>query len=491
MPILFLFLILTVTASYAQSVEDTAFIEKKDTSVQEKLSKSELKYNNEEERLLSYLDEEKYKMLMRLSNEMVHKYSKKAVPEYCYAIGLYGLMDVTQFKKTYDTYRLQYWKMIILRLKNSRRYDLEEEKVKSSWNMLDQIQSAIYEVAQMHLKLKNDVLAMQYLGLMLDVFNERRGVFKNKFQQTIQNNIFALAKERYENGEFSKSDELFSWLDKYFYKSKFPFKFIGHADWKDSTYLFEEWTHSRYCLANTAASFNKLSQKEKQTIYLMNLMRMNPALFRHTFLKRYLERHPEMTGDAMVASLRTELDSKAQLPLFYVAEPLNEHATNKLNAFFSDTVFSAENPRFYQDMEAWEANEIRVYNFTKFDTLCPVEMLLPLLIDQGVNEMDHRITLLDPENIQLSVKIDQQDSLGIALIELSTGDAAIRKKMDELMKAHKKDASDKAAYEQEQAQEAASKQKRQERNKKYRESKMEEFNRKKRRDVHLGYGRKG
>ena len=73
----------------------------------------------------------------------------------------------------------------------------------------------------------------------------------------------------------------------------------------------------------------------------------------------------------------------------------------------------------------------------------------------------------------------------------STGDAAIRKKMDELMKAHKKDASDKAAYDQEQAQEAASKKKRQERNKKYRESKMEEFNRKKRRDVHLGYGRKG
>ena len=47
------------------------------------------------------------------------------------------------------------------------------------------------------------------------------------------------------------------------------------------------WNDARYLTCNTAANTGYMSAGEKEVIYILNMARMNPALFANTVVKQY------------------------------------------------------------------------------------------------------------------------------------------------------------------------------------------------------------
>ncbi|MDC0230617.1 hypothetical protein OAK19_01495 [Aureispira] len=452
------------------------------------LSQEQQRYQNDKKRLLNYLKEKKYKSLMRLSNQMVHKYFDKGLPQYTYAIGLYALMDKDQFKKTYDKYRMQYWKMICLMLRNSKKNEYDTELVKCSWIMLDGIQNGIFEVAQIHMKIGNDKNALKYLTMIMQVFDERKGIYKNKYQNLIQDKIFARAKSHYESGKMNEADFVFNWLDKFFYNSNFNYKYAGLACWKDPAYQFEEWSHSKYHLANTGNNVKGLSDKEKNIIFLQNLVRMNPTLFRNTFLKNYLERYPEFTGNSYVSSLRSALDGKSPVPLLYVDSKLIDAAQRSNNNKESRLPSPDAPVAFSQHIKGIGTQEIISENGYYGNSEKPEDIVMALLINQGVPDLLHRKTLLNPSFIQVGVAIldHPEYKMNIAL-DYSTGDKEIRKKVAKERAARAKEASDKLAREKEAVARAARVKKAKEREAKDMAAKEKASKSRKNKAIHMGY----
>jgi hypothetical protein len=498
-PTLVLFLFFLVFSVYAQQTnKDTLSNNVANNNATEQtppLSKEEQRYLNDEKRLLGYLNEKKYKWLMRLSNEMVHKYHNKGLPEYTYAIGLYALMDNTQFKKTYDKYRLQYWRMIALMLKNSKKHEYDTELVKSSWNLLDEIQSGIFEVAQKHMKIGNDKNSLNYLTLIMQVFDERRGIYKNKFQNLIQDKIFTRAKGHYEEGKMQDADFVFNWLDKFFYKSKFPYKYAGLASFTDKDYQFDEWGHSKYYLANTAAGIKGMSKEEKQIIFLQNLVRMNPTLFKNTFLKKYLEKNPQLTGNTFVASLRTQLDGKTALPLLYVDSKLNESAlafqiaTKDNDSEWTSTDTSDAN--FLQKVTGEGSPELISGNCYHGKSDKPEAIVMELLINNGVTDLLQRNTILNPTYIQVGMtKGEHTHYAANVAFNYSSGDEETRKKVAKEKAARDREASDKIAVDKEAVAKAARDKKAKDNYAKDRAAQEKRFRGNRNKDVHMGYNRR-
>ncbi len=411
-------------------------------------------YERDEKRLLKYLDEKKYKSLMRLSNEMVHKYPNEAVPKYTYAIGLYGLMDKDQFKKTYERYRMQYWRMIALQLRKSKKLNLDTELVKSSWSLLDDIQNDLYEVAQKHIKLGNDKNMINYLTMIMQVYDERRGVFKNNYQGLIQDQVFERAKKNYEAGKMEVADGVFNWLDKFFYKSKFPYRYAGLASWGDEYYQFEEWSHSKYHLANTGAKVKGLSATEKQIIFLQNLVRMNPTLFLNTFLKKYLERYPSLTGNSFVASLRQQLDDKSPLPLLRANAALSANAKTHDDSLGVEEggvrITTSDNSTvFGHRMRGVGTEEVISENCFLNTSAKPEEVVFGLLINMEVTPAVHRKAILDKNYTQIGVAIrpDTTYAMNVSL-NYSTGDKEARAKAAKEKAARAQEEAGKLAREQ-------------------------------------------
>lgn len=65
-----------------------------------------------------------------------------------------------------------------------------------------------------------------------------------------------------------------------------------NSKWPDSPLAeySKDWNDPKYLKCNTAAGANYLSNEEKKTIYILNLARMNPALFANTVVSQYPDR---------------------------------------------------------------------------------------------------------------------------------------------------------------------------------------------------------
>lgn len=457
--LLLLLLLLFSANSYGQSPEDTELDSlmldgDTTTTIVEDVSKDRGKnYEKDEKRLLKYLEEKKYKSLMRLSAEMVKKFPDEGIPKYCYAMGLYGLIDKNQFQKTYERYRMQYWRMIALQLRKSKKLNTDTELVKSSWPLLDGIQNDLWVVAEKHMKLGNDKNMINYLTMIMQVYDERRGVYKNNYQGLIQDKVFARAKNNYETGKMEAADGIFNWLDKFFYKSKFPYRYAGLATWKDSYYQFEEWSHSKYHLANTGSNVEGLDDKEKQIVFLQNLVRMNPELFLNTFLKKYLERYPSLTGNAFVSTLRKELEEKSPLVLLHAtvalgvtAEAHNETlgAKEGVRAIVSDSTIV-----FAQQMRGLGTEEIISENCYYGSSDKPEDVVIGLLINIGVTPAVHRKAMLNKNYTQIGVAVKPNTIFNMVVaLDYSTGDKESRSKSAKEKEARDQEAVGKAAREQ-------------------------------------------
>lgn len=161
----------------------------------------------------------------------------------------------------------------------------------------------------------------------------------------------------------------------------------------EEEYCFKEWEQPQYIIANTAKNANYLTEDEKDIIYLMNLARINPKLFKETFVKKYLSEGPSNEAER---SLLSCLERQKALALLYPSEKLSKaaayHAKDMGETGLEGHNSSDKtgcNKRLERFMKAAIMGENCEYGSND-----PIDIVMQLLIDEGIPGYGHRLNIL-------------------------------------------------------------------------------------------------
>jgi len=163
------------------------------------------------------------------------------------------------------------------------------------------------------------------------------------------------------------------------------------------------WNDIKYSKCNTAANATYLSSDEKEIIYILNLIRTNPVLFRNTVLKKY----PAASGKGYLAddkfyyqSLMNTLAKMQPVNLLIPDKACFESA--KSHAISSGINGYVGHKRINADSEKKKTYNGECCDYGNSD---PLEIVLSLLIDEGVPSLGHRNLMLSNYNkVGVSIK---------------------------------------------------------------------------------------
>ena len=146
---------------------------------------------------------------------------------------------------------------------------------------------------------------------------------------------------------------------------------------------------------NPAADAKYLTAQEREVIWILNLMRTDPQLFNQTVVSAYAAEHPErkLGNSSYYKSLQRQLATQAPLPLLQADNTLHPGAVclaeeqERTGAMgHQRTAASCKQMRKAQ-------GECCTYG-----SMTPLEIVMDLLIDEGIEDLGHRKLLLMPFN---------------------------------------------------------------------------------------------
>lgn len=165
-------------------------------------------------------------------------------------------------------------------------------------------------------------------------------------------------------------------------------------------YHFSAWTAQEIAAANTAADIDYLSEPEKQVILVVNLVRMNPIKFDSTFVKKYLESNE---NDSYTKSLQKDLRNLSPVPPLAVHKKLFESASNHANALGRSGKTGHNSPNG-ASMDARFEHFLKGLKYSMYaenihyaEGRTPVEIVMDLLIDTGIESLGHRKNIFDKD----------------------------------------------------------------------------------------------
>lgn len=153
-----------------------------------------------------------------------------------------------------------------------------------------------------------------------------------------------------------------------------------------------EWNKPVYTKCNTADKITYMSAKEKDVIYILNLVRTYPKLFANTVLKKY----PDHSGNESL--LDDKYYFQSLLDTLLVMQPVVMLLPDKL------CYTSAQCHAYQSGITGYEGHERKKAECKEkrfFNGECcdyghddALEIVLSLLIDEGVETLGHRIICL-------------------------------------------------------------------------------------------------
>ncbi len=162
------------------------------------------------------------------------------------------------------------------------------------------------------------------------------------------------------------------------------------------------WNDAKYLKCNTAVRVTYLSEKEKELIYILNLARKYPQLFDSTVVKQY----PEKSGAWNLLNIdeyKSLLDTMATidpLPLLYPDQRCAASAR-------CHAIISGQQGYVGHDRQDAACEKRRYYDgeCCDYGHSSPLDILMGLLIDQGVPGLGHRwLCLSDYSLIGVSIQ---------------------------------------------------------------------------------------
>ena len=154
------------------------------------------------------------------------------------------------------------------------------------------------------------------------------------------------------------------------------------------------WNDAKYLECNTAANANYLTAEEKKTIYILNMARMNPVLFANTVVKQYPEKSAGYVS-------RNSKYYKSLLDMMLKLKPMNLLYPDSL--CFRSALCHAQTTGKAGTVTHSRTNECKKLEYYSgecchygFDTA--LDILMSLLIDEGVESLGHRELCLGAMN---------------------------------------------------------------------------------------------
>ena len=155
-----------------------------------------------------------------------------------------------------------------------------------------------------------------------------------------------------------------------------------------------EWNKSGYLECNTAKNTAYFSQDEKELLWILNMAHSNPPLFAKTVVKNY----PDSTGNnrlkntAEYKSLLATLEKIKKLPMLY-PDSLG-WISAKCHALSSGITGYVGNDRQGNTCMGKIFFNAECCDYGNKD---PLDIIMNLLIDEGVESLGHREILLSDE----------------------------------------------------------------------------------------------
>ena len=172
---------------------------------------------------------------------------------------------------------------------------------------------------------------------------------------------------------------------------------------KSQNNIWNLWDKETIDEANTAKNFQYYSEEEKKIVLFMNLARIDGELFANTILDEYVKANSPK-NNSYLKSLYRDLKKVKDLPLLIPEEDLTSiaqgHATESGKT--GHTGHKNFDKRFNPFMRNpyWSVGENCSYGY-----LNAIDIVISLLIDDGVKNLGHRKNTLKPDFNAVGVAI--------------------------------------------------------------------------------------
>ena len=157
--------------------------------------------------------------------------------------------------------------------------------------------------------------------------------------------------------------------------------------------------------ANTADTCTYLTEQEKKTIQLCNLARINGKLFKENLILNYPEVAGNLNNNKYVSSLLKDIEKINNLPLlqpnYFYYHLAKQHATDM--GISGQVGHNGSDQRFNKMIKktaAYKCSENCDYGYDK-----AIDIVMHLLIDDGVVSLGHRKSILDKDFNSIGVSI--------------------------------------------------------------------------------------
>lgn len=152
-----------------------------------------------------------------------------------------------------------------------------------------------------------------------------------------------------------------------------------------------EWNNAKYLKCNTAANAMYMTAEERKTIYILNLARMNPLLFANTVVQQYSDKDGKFINRkssyyiSLLATLKKTKPKKLLYPdsLCYKSALCHAASTGKAGTVTHDRTKECRRQQYF-------SGECCQYGYKT-----ALDILLSLLIDEGISSLGHRNICLD------------------------------------------------------------------------------------------------
>lgn len=170
-----------------------------------------------------------------------------------------------------------------------------------------------------------------------------------------------------------------------------------------------EWNDIKYSACNTAANAAYLSKSEKDVIYILNLIRANPALFAKTVLKKY----PALSGNGYLANdeyyFKSLVDTLLNIAPKQILYPDNAcFISAKSHAWQSGITGYVGHERKTPDAKSKKHYYGECCDYGHTD---PLDIVLSLLIDEGIPNLGHRVVCLS-DYVKIGVSLQPHKKYG-------------------------------------------------------------------------------
>jgi uncharacterized protein YkwD len=167
--------------------------------------------------------------------------------------------------------------------------------------------------------------------------------------------------------------------------------------------VWDSWDPDVIRSLHTGAGIGYLTEEEQKVVLFMNMARFDGPLFASTFLDAYVEEN-SVENTSYLRSLYKDLKKKSELVPFQVEEDLTSVAQG--HADLSGKTGHVGHKNFKKRFEPLRGNPYTAWaENCSYGYKDAVEIVITLLIDEGVQGVGHRNNILNQEFNSVGVAI--------------------------------------------------------------------------------------